>query len=189
MKKILLLGFNLAIICAIAASALAGVYALTRERIAKQIWEQQVKAAREVLPGAKEYKLEERLQSEAKNKFPVVDKIFGAYDSQGRAIGYAIQVMPRGYGGPIVLMVGVKEGKVQKIYVVDLKETPGLGDGIRDGKWQKQFAGKTIEDPLEVKKDIDAISGATISSKAVASGVKAALEVFETFLSGEGRNE
>lgn len=182
MKKILFLGLNLAIICATAAGALAGVYALTKRRIEKQIWEQQVKAAREVLPQAKDFKLEEKLQKKAKEKFPLVDKIFTGYDSNGKIIGYAIQVLPRGYGGPITLMVGVFEGKVRGIEVVDLKETPGLGDGILNKSWQKQFLGKTADDPLEVRKDIDAVSGATISSKAVSAGVKTALEVTKTFL-------
>ncbi len=187
MKKILFLSFNLAIICAIAAAALAGVYALTKERIEKQIWEQQVKAARKVLPEAKKFELEEKLQEEAKKKFSILDKVFTGYDTEGKVIGYAIQVLPRGYGGPITLMVGVSEGKVEEIEVVDLKETPGLGDGILNKDWQKQFLGKTVNDSLEVRKDIDAVSGATISSKAVANGVKAALEVFKTFLEEEAQ--
>lgn len=187
MKKILLLGFNLAIICAIAAGALAGVYALTKERIEKQIWEQQVKAARKVLPMAKKFKLSQEYLQKAKKDFPILDKIFIGYDSEGKIVGYAIQVLPRGYGGPITLMVGVAEDKVIGLEVVDLKETPGLGTGVLDKKWQKQFLGKTAQDQLEVRKDVDAISGATISSKAVTIGVKTSLEVVKSF--SEGREQ
>lgn len=187
MKKVLFLGFNLAIICAVAAGALAGVYALTKERIEKQIWEQQVKAARKVLPQAKKFELEKKLQERAKKRFSIVDKIFAGYDSEGKVIGYAIQVLPRGYGGPINLVVGIFKGKVKGMEIVDLKETPGLGDGVLNKEWQKQFRGKTAGDPLEIRKDIDAVSGATISSKAVASGVKVALQVYEAFLKGEAQ--
>ncbi len=187
MRKILFLGFNLAVICAIAAGALSGVYTLTRERIEKHIWEQQVKAARKVLPEAKEFKLEPRLAKKAQKRFSILDKIFIGFNSKGEIVGYAFQVLPRGYGGPIILMVGISGGEVRGIEVVDLKETPGLGDGILNKGWQKQFLGRTLKDPLEVNKDIDAVSGATISSKAVTNGVKTALQVFEKFATGGSR--
>lgn len=187
MKQILFLGLNLAIICSLAAGALAGVYALTKERIERQIWEQQVKAARNVLPEAKKFELSDKLKKEAQKKFPIVDKVFLGYDSEGKVIGYAVQVLPRGYGGPITLMVGVYDNRVRKIEIVDLKETPGLGDVVLDKEWQKQFSGKTVDDPLEVGKDIDAISGATISSRAVAIGVKEALEAIKEVAGADGR--
>ncbi len=186
MRKILFLGMNLAIICAIAAGALAGVFALTKVKIEKQIWEQQVKAARLALPEAKKFKLSENLKKRAQKDFPMVDKIFSGYDKSGRLVGYAVQVLPRGYGGPIVLMVGVSRDRVEGIEIVDLKETPGLGDGVLNKNWQKQFLGKTAEDPLEVKKDVDAVSGATISSKAVTNGVKTALEAIKKVGGGNG---
>ena len=91
--------------------------------------------------------------------------------------GKAIQVSTRGYGGPIDMLVGIDEqGKVSGVKILNQRETPGLGAGISKPAFLKQFIGKTKNDPLVPKNDIDAITGATISSRAVCLGVKNALE-------------
>ncbi len=93
--------------------------------------------------------------------------------------GKAIAVSPRGYGGPIEMLVGIDEkGKVSGVKVLSHRETPGLGANIAQPKFLDQFKGKTLKDPIEPKKDIDALTGATISSRAVCEGVKDALERF-----------
>ncbi|MDD5382526.1 MAG: FMN-binding protein [Candidatus Margulisbacteria bacterium] len=90
--------------------------------------------------------------------------------------GQAIAVSPRGYGGPIEMLVGVDPvGKVSGVKILSQRETPGLGANIVKPKFLDQFKGKSLKDPLEPKKDIDAITGATISSRAVCVGVKEAL--------------
>ncbi len=186
-KKILSLGFNLAIICAIAAGALAYTYAKTKDRIAQQIWEEQIKAAKAVLPEVKkneDFKEMKELTEAVRAKVALVDKIFEGY-ADGQLIGYAVQVLPRGYGGPITLMVGLGlDGRVSDIKVVDHRETPGLGSGIEDPAWAGQFQGKKSGDSLKVNKDFDALSGATISSKGIARGVKDALEAYTLFGGG-----
>jgi len=91
--------------------------------------------------------------------------------------GRAILVTPQGYGGKIELLVGIDElGKVSGVKVISHKETAGLGAGIEKPAFLAQFKGKTVKDALEPKKDIDAITGATISSRAVCAGVKQALQ-------------
>ena len=91
--------------------------------------------------------------------------------------GKTIQVSPRGYSGPIEMLVGIDEkGNVSGIKILSHKETAGLGANIVNIKFLAQFKGKSKKDPLEAKKDIDAITGATISSRAVCSGVKEALK-------------
>lgn len=91
--------------------------------------------------------------------------------------GKAIAVTTRGYGGPIELMVGIDgKGKVSGVKVLNHRETPGLGANIVGTKFLDQFKGKTFDDPIEPKKDIDAITGATISSRAVCVGVREALK-------------
>lgn len=183
-KKIISLGLNLAIICAIAAFGLSFTYAVTRERIAAQIWAEQIKAARVVLPKVKkdeDFKERKDLQEQLKKKLPELDKIFEGY-SNGEVVGYAVQVLPRGYGGPITMIVGIRlDGKTTGISIVNHKETPGLGTEIENPAWQKQFKEKTVKDRLEVNKDVDAISGATISSKAISKGVKEALKAYTLF--------
>jgi electron transport complex protein RnfG len=91
--------------------------------------------------------------------------------------GKAIAVSPRGYSSAINLLVGVDaRGKVIGIKVLSQQETPGLGANIVRPEFLKQFIGKSARDPIEANKDIDAITGATISTRAVCSGVKEAIE-------------
>lgn len=90
--------------------------------------------------------------------------------------GQAVVASPRGYSGPIEMMVGIdKEGKVTGVKILNHRETPGLGANIVKSRFLNQFIGKSLKDPIEPKKDIDAITGATISSRAVCSGVREAL--------------
>lgn len=91
--------------------------------------------------------------------------------------GEAVQVTVRGYSGVIEMLVGVDEnGRVSGVKILSHKETPGLGANVAKPGFLQQFVGKSPEDPIEAKKDIDAITGATISSRAVCSGVREALE-------------
>lgn len=90
--------------------------------------------------------------------------------------GEAVKVSPRGYSGPIEMLIGInKEGKVTGLKVLNHRETPGLGANIVKESFLKQFIGKSLKNPIEPKKDIDAITGATISSRAVCKGIKEAL--------------
>lgn len=94
--------------------------------------------------------------------------------------GKTISVSPKGYGGPIEMLLGIDDqGKVTGVKIMNHRETPGLGANIAKPEFLKQFVGKSAGDPLEPKKDIDAITGATISSRAVCQGVKNALEKFQ----------
>ena len=92
------------------------------------------------------------------------------------ASGQVVLVSPRGYSGPIEMMIGIdKKGKVTGVKVLNHRETPGLGANIVKPSFLNQFIGKSLKDTIEPKKDIDAITGATISSRAVCSGVREAL--------------
>ncbi|HVN67537.1 MAG TPA: FMN-binding protein, partial [Candidatus Sulfotelmatobacter sp.] len=94
--------------------------------------------------------------------------------------GQAIPVTVTGYHGPISMMVGIDNGgKVSGVKIISQKETAGLGADIVKPKFLKQFIGKDAKSKLEVKQDIDAITGASISSRAVCQGVKDALEKFQ----------
>jgi electron transport complex protein RnfG len=179
MRKVLQLGVTLAICCAIAAFGLSYTYGKTWGLIEKQIQENRLKAARKVLPAVEGNEGLRELSDvvpQIKGKVEMIDRIFEGRDPQGNVAGFAMQVLPRGYGGPIVLMVGIgPDGTVIDTAVVEHKETPGLGTEIENPVWKKQFAGKSKDSVLAINKDIDAISGATISSKAMLRGVKGAL--------------
>lgn len=101
----------------------------------------------------------------------------------GKPNGYIYTVEPSGYGGKITLMVGIsKDGnKVTGIKVMQHSETPGLGAKSTDPAWQEQFKGKPLKDALVVTKDavkkpneVKAITAATITSRAVVTGINAA---------------
>jgi len=96
---------------------------------------------------------------------------------EGSALGTAFMAEPMGYGGPIEILVGLNvDETLRGIQVISQKETPGLGAKIIEDAFLAQFSGLTV-DGLALAKDggeIDAITGATISSAAVTEGVRAA---------------
>lgn len=170
---ILRLTATLLAICAVVALALAGVNAITAKKIAENKEQKTKEALQQVLPGAAVF--EEISFTDASG---LVTKVY-----QDPAVGYAVEVAPNGFGGAITMMVGVSsEGKVLGISIISHAETPGLGAVAAAGTdkgvaFREQFkgliSGITIGDG---ENQIAAISGATISSKAVADGVNAALE-------------
>ena len=93
--------------------------------------------------------------------------------------GYVIEVTPSGFGSTIDMVVGVSmDGAVTGVSIIDMSETSGLGANAQKESFRSQYVGKTGE--LAVKKDggeIDALTGATITSRAVTSGVNTALRV------------
>lgn len=100
----------------------------------------------------------------------------------GQKVAYIIPTAPKGYGGPIKLLTAVSmDGTVMDYTVLEANETPGLGDKGAKSPFKDQFKGKKIAG-LEVTKDrsakdkIQALTGATISSRAFTLGVKEAVE-------------
>ncbi|MBA3046188.1 MAG: RnfABCDGE type electron transport complex subunit G [Candidatus Thermoplasmatota archaeon] len=97
-------------------------------------------------------------------------------DGAGDVVGYAFTVIGSGYGGDIDMLVGIESdmATIRGLSVITHSETPGLGAKITEPWFQEQFQGKDINAlALSVNGgDIDAISGATISSSAVVDAVK-----------------
>ena len=156
--------------CVISAALLSGVYLLTKPKIefyARQTFENSL---REVIPN-----------TDAFREIKKEDKIIYEGLSAGIVTGTAFSLAPQGYGGKIEMLVGIDlKGKISGIKIINQRETPGLGVNILKKEFLEQFLGKTIKDPLEPKKDIDAITGATISTRAVCHGAKNALEINQT---------
>lgn len=122
------------------------------------------------------------------DSFKKVDGKEGWYSAEKnyKPIAYIVPSENKGYGGVIKLLVAVTpEGKVINYTILSHNETPGLGDNTGKDKFKKQFVGKEVKNLVVVKdssdqEDIQAITGATISSKAVTAAVKkAATEVLE----------
>lgn len=183
--EIVKLGTILMVVCAVAAGALGLTYAYTAPVIAEQERKGQEEKNQEVIKifaQVKDVSLspKEELVEELKAKFPELEVIFEIISGE-EVVGAAVKISPRGYGGPVVVAVGFDlEGNIVGVKVLDAsKETAGIGNKVMtDEIFLGQFAGKKVSDPLEVKKDVDAISGATISSKAVVRGVKDASQIF-----------
>lgn len=93
--------------------------------------------------------------------------------------GYVVEVTPSGFGGTIDMVVGVSsDGTVTGVSIISMSETSGLGANAAKDSFRSQYVGKT--GTLAVNKDggdIDALTGATITSRAVTNGVNTALRV------------
>ena len=91
--------------------------------------------------------------------------------------GRVYRASPGGYGGPMELLIGVAGGEVTGVEILSMLETPGFGEKIDDPVFKAQFIGKTPDDAVAVRDDIDAVTGATISSRALTKGVRQALDL------------
>jgi len=188
MRDTLKMGLTLTLVCSIAAASLAQVYKITKVRIDRNMIEVEKKKLKEVLPMAVSF---DEGQVDGK-------KVFIGKDSEGRVVGAAFNVAPQGYAGKINTLIGVdSERKVTAISItkLDQKETPGLGTKITEPKFRDRFKGKDGND-LKLKKDggsIDAITAATISSRAVANGVHEGMKWYRKAVEGTvpiyGRSE
>ena len=185
MKDILKLGITLFAICAVAALVLG----VTNNITAPVIEERNIQASNEarkiVLSEADEFK-----ELDGMNSDIVLEVYEGIKD--GQVIGYTIKTSSKGYGGAIELMVGIsKDGKITGVEIGNHSETPGLGSKATEPMFKNQYVNKDVLNSLLVVKgstnndnEISAISGATITSNGVTSGVNAAMKIYNEKLSG-----
>ncbi|UZR94099.1 RnfABCDGE type electron transport complex subunit G [Chondrinema litorale] len=172
---------TLAVVTLVASASLGFVYDLTKGPIAKAQLEKQKAAISDVLPGFDNNPIDEAVSFAVANSSQADSLLFYPVKKENELLGYAVKtVSAKGYSGEIWLMVGInQQGEVKNIAVLDHKETPGLGSKISTENFKNQFEGITSSSSdIKVKKDggeIDAISGATISSRAVCEAVEKAL--------------
>lgn len=186
----------------IAGLLLGVVYQVTKEPIAEQEAKAKQEACQEVFADAASF---ETVESAAADESAwssegygqeSIDEVMMAKDSAGSMLGYVITVTTKeGYGGDIQFTMGIRaDGTVNGISLLSISETAGLGMRA-DEVLKPQFAGKQVE-KFEYTKSgaasenqIDAISGATITTNAVTNGVNAGLYYFQTVLGGGSANE
>lgn len=185
MNSILKLGLNLFIICAVAAGLLAGTNQITEPIIAKRNEQANNEARQMVLQDASDFELLSPNDYTKNSEVEIVEVYKGLNNSD--VVGYTIKALPKGYGGEIELMIGIKsDGTISGINIGNMTETPGLGAKAQEEKFYGQYAGKPATELSVIKSgtagetEIQAISGATITSKAVTSGVNAAVEVYDS---------
>ena len=131
--------------------------------------------------GKIEYQKEQQVQSMLAEMFPNMsqytfeDDIYTIY-SNGDRVGYAFIAAGKGYGGDIDILVGLEdEATIKGITIIPpITETPGLGSRIAESSFTDMFRGLNIAD-VALSRDggqIDAITGSTISSRAVVDAVR-----------------
>jgi len=175
MGDILKITINLTLICAVAGVLISGVWAKTDPVRLKKEAEEREQALKELMPGMDTIKPVAAFEIDEKEK-----SIYRAVQD-GEVRGYVVQTMGRGYSSWIRLLVAVDmDNTVQGVTVLGHGETPGLGDQVEEKWFQKRFVGRNLDTLNIVKHETDtevqAISGATISSKAMNKGVRTGVE-------------
>ena len=115
-----------------------------------------------------------------------IDEVMLAKDDQGNELGYAFTVTTsEGYGGDIQFAMGVQDdGTLNGISILSISETAGLGMRATTDDFKNQFKDKNVEKFTYTKTgatsddEIDALSGATITTNAMTNGVNAGLDAF-----------
>ena len=183
----------LTIITLVAGFGLGYVYEITKEPIAAMEESTRTAAYKAVFPEASEFADTEDVSETAPGVLEKagitgvdIDSKELALDATGSVIGYVFNITSHeGYGGEITLSLGIDTtGMVKGIEILSISETPGLGMKAKEDKFRDQFANKTVTQFSYTKTgasadfEIDAISGATITTKAVTNAVNAGLAYF-----------
>lgn len=180
MKDMMRMGSFLFLIAAVAGVLLAFTESLTSPLIGENLLRKLEEARREVLPDAKTF-----LPAEFKEADGSTTTYVAGFKETGELSGIVINAAPKGYAGPIEMVLGINQnGKLSGVKILSQKETPGLGTKLAAASFLDPFNRvlKEKEKPVFLVKqdggDIDAITAATISSRAFCSGVREAMNVF-----------
>ena len=186
MKDLMKITLNLAIVFVLSGAVLAMVYAGTEPRIRAIKKVEKQKALKSLIPEAS-------IINTAGVYEPLPGKTahyYVAKDKSGKPIGYIATSYSKGYSSIIKMMVAADpEMRLKGIKVLEEQETPGLGDDVKQKYFQDRFKGKTLDQLVVVKNTdptkIQAITGATISSKACTKGVRTGLKLLmKTYIPG-----
>lgn len=186
----------------IAGLLLGFVYELTKEPIRQQEEKAVQEACQAVFADAEHFEELDAYTPSADTAQKLADTgitigtVYEAQDASGTQLGYVIQTTTsEGYGGNIVLYVGIRlDGTVNDISILSISETPGLGMKAGD-VLVPQFHNKNVKSFAYTKtgstsdSEIDAISGATITTKAVTNAVNGSLLTFSDYVQGGAGNE
>lgn len=194
----------LIVITLLAGLSLGGVYQITKEPIEQQKALALAESCKAVFPyeegydqaasfAASDYMVSEQLKNELSQNGVEVGNIYNALSADGNVIGYAIEVISHeGYGGDIKLMCGITaDGVLRGVSILEISETAGLGmraesvlvpqiHNMNTDQISFTKSGKTQEN------EIDAISGATITTTAFVNIVNASLKVYSEMASLKG---
>ena len=173
LKEYLVPTITLFVICLVATVLLGLTNNVTAPIIEQLAIETEIKSRQTVFSSADSFGEAKTLEDGT--------SIVAALDESGATIGYVVVNIAKGYGGDISVMTGVDtEGKVTGVNILSHSETAGLGAKAAEASFRDKFVG--LVNGITVSKDkagensIDAITGATITSRAVVNAVNAAIE-------------
>ena len=181
------------LITVIAGLGLGAVYGITKVPIEKANYNIQQNAYRTVFPDAASFEDMDGFDSAKATEAAAaagyaddtIENCVVAVDASGAELGYVISVTdPNSYGGDVTLSIGVTDdGTLNGYSITTINDTAGLGMKAKEDSFSSQFAGKQVEvtkTGATSDNQIDAISGATITSSAVTSAVNAGLAYYRT---------
>ncbi|MBN1903925.1 MAG: RnfABCDGE type electron transport complex subunit G [Deltaproteobacteria bacterium] len=182
MRDVIKLFLIVTIFSAVSGWALATVRNLTGERIEiQQLTYVKGPALKEILAGSSNDPITDRFKvPDGKKQIDVFTGVF-----EGKKNTVAFEVSGKGYGGNIGIMVAfnIEKDELAGIGVTTHSETPGLGARAKtEPSFRAQFKGVSINKPVKVRPeggDIDALSGATVTSKGVCAGVNDSIEIYK----------
>ena len=202
-NKIIKDALALTLITLVAGVALGGVYEITKDPIAKQEAQAKAEAYEQVFTDAaafEEVKMDDTLLQTIRDqldqegyKAQSIEEVMRAEDQSGETLGYAFAVVTsEGYGGDIRFSMGVQnDGTLNGISILSIGETAGLGMNADTPAFKDQFVGKQVEKLQYTKNgatqddEINAISGATVTTNAMTNGVNAGLCAFRVMEGGD----
>lgn len=202
-NKIIKDALALTLITLVAGVALGGVYEITKDPIARQEAQAKAEAYEQVFTDAaafEEVKMDDTLIQTIRDqldqegyKAQSIEEIMRAEDESGETLGYAFTVVTsEGYGGDIQFSMGVQnDGTLNGISILSIGETAGLGMNADTPAFKDQFVGKQVEQLQYTKNgatqddEINAISGATVTTNAMTNGVNAGLCAFGVMEGGD----
>lgn len=177
-KEILIPAVSLFIICLVVTTLLAFTNKVTKPKIDQLAIDTQNNTKKIVLSDAHSFS-EEKTVSMNGAEYTYYDGL----DESGETLGYVFSTSAKGYGGDIDVMVGVgTDGKVKGVSILSISETAGLGMNAKNDSFLKQFTGKSgeigVSKTSPADNEIQALTGATITSKAMTSAVNTALSLY-----------
>ncbi len=204
-KKILKDAIALFMIALVAGVSLSFVYEITKEPIAASKLAAKEKAYSTVYPEASKFQSNDQID-ELLEKAPeiiqqegyenvIIEEAFESIGNDGKATGVVMMITTReGYGGNITITLGVDNNmKITGMEILSITETAGLGMKAKDDDFKSQYKDRTVDRFTVVKSgstsesEIDAISGATITSDAVTTAVNTGLLYIENYLKIGGK--
>ena len=190
MKETIKLGIILLVFALVAAGILGYVNSVTEPIIAEREAREAQEAYQELIPEADEFV---EFTSEELNKYKAINsKVTSIVKAikGGDEIGYLLTTNGGGYGGDITVITALIGDEIKAIKILKHKETPEIGTKVDNPDFQAQYSGKSVREPIAVKKEnpgaseIQAITGSTVSSRGVTDAVNIALDIYKELNNG-----